>query len=117
MRYDFDGSKSATIFLARFSAIIERSTIHYGRGCRSHVSMLIKSIDRKIPPACSRFHACTSQRVVRTHRHGELELCNNTKNKNLLFLCLDVEDDSAKKGEMRRQKYTKRANAFFALSF
>ena len=90
MRYDFDGSKSATIFLARLSAIIERSTIHYGRGCRSQVSMLIKSIDRKIPLACSRFHACTSQRVVRTHRHGELELCNNTKNKNLLFLCLDV---------------------------
>ena len=46
MRYDFDGSKSATIFLARLSAIIERSTIHYGRGCRSQVSMLIKSIDR-----------------------------------------------------------------------
>ena len=90
MRYDFDGSKIATIFLARFSAIIERSTIHYGRGCRSQVSMLIKSIDRKIPLACPRFHACTSQRVVRTHRHGELELCNNTKNKNLLFLCLDV---------------------------
>ena len=81
MRYDFDGSKSATIFLARLSAIIERSTIHYGRGCRSQVSMLIKSIDRKIPLACSRFHACTSQRVVRTHRHGELELCNNTKKK------------------------------------
>ena len=43
--------------------------------------MLIKSIDRKIPLACPRFHACTSQRVVRTHRHGELELCNNTKKK------------------------------------
>ena len=77
--------------------------------------MLIKSIDRKIPLACPRFHACTSQRVVRTHRHGELELCNNTKKKKTCCSYAWVYRKIQKqKGEMRRQTHTERKCIFRA---
>lgn len=72
MRYDFDGSKIATIIgLDRLRSLkgVQSTT---ERGAGSQVSILIKNIQREIPLACPRFHACTSQRVVRTHRHGEL---------------------------------------------